>query len=222
MLQLCSLSEPIQDFTGSVYIRTNVNVSTGRATTAPEADHSGGTPVPIIAAAIFGGIIGVLLTAVVCVCVWCIARYVRIQARNNIENQNSNPSKQHHKQQEQEQEEDGLTNVISMQQNEAYKQIPYSMEPTVYETVTEIPEPAVQSNLAYGRQSETCEGIDTEETGDEYERMYAANRHVMFVRGPERCFNSAKPREYELPVRQQESNTYVHIEDNEQPYDYIL
>ena len=107
-----------------------------------------------------------------------------------------------------------MTNVISMQQNEAYTQIPYSTEPTVYDGVTEISERVVQLNLAYGRQSETREVIDTDETEDEYERMYAANCHAMFtpsMKGLEGCSNSAKPREFEIPIQQQDSNIYTEI-----------
>lgn len=79
-----------------------------------------------------------------------------------------------------------------MQQNEAYKQIPYSRETRVYVgTTIEIPEQAVQLNLAHGLQCERGAGIETEETGDEYMRMYAGNQHAMSVRpnmmGPERC-----------------------------------
>ena len=182
--------------------------ATERVTTGPEADQSGGTLATTIVAAVVGGITGVIITVVVCVCVWCITRHVSC----NKERRKSDAGKQ----QQQQQQQDGSINVISMQQNEAYT------EPTVYHTVIGIPEQALQLNRAYGLRGEGCVGIDTEETEDEYERMYAANHHAMFrpnTRGHDKHPNLALPRECKLPVQQQEGNIYT--EYNEHPYEYI-
>ena len=152
-----------------------------------------------------------------CVCVWCITRHVSIQISCNKKRQKSDA----HKQQQQQQQQDG-SNIITLQQNDAYRQTPHSREPMVYQTTTEIPERALQLNLAYGLQGEMCEGIETEETGDEHDRMYVANCNAKFklnVRELQKCSNMAKPREYDLPIHRQERNIFT--EDTEHPYDYI-
>ena len=203
-------TEPFREFTGSIDIRTLS--ATERVTTGPDTDQSEGTSVTTIAAAIIGGIIGVIITVVVCVCVWCITRHVSC----NKERRQSNASKQQ-QQQRQQQLQDGSINMISMQQNEAYT------EPRVYHTAIGIPEQAVQPNRAHGLRGEGCVEIeDTEETGDEYERMYAANHHAIFrpnVRELEKCSNFAKSREYELPFQQRDRS--INEEDNEHVYEYI-
>ena len=96
-----------------------------------------------------------------------------------------------------------------MQLNEAYT------EPTVWHTAIGTPEQEVQLNQAYGVRGEGCVGVDAEETGDEYERMYAAavNRHEMLRPNAMelgKCSNIAKPGEYETPVQQQE-NVYTEL-----------
>ena len=68
--------------------------------------------------------------------------------------------------------------------------------------------------------SQTREGMETDSTGEEYVRMYTANRHGSFgssVKGLEKCTNLAVPREYELPIQRQ-----THAKDTEDPYEYIL
>ena len=229
----------------------------------PEDDQSDRSSVTTIASAIFGGIIGVLITVIVCVCVWCITRHIRTQISYNKERQaGKSVTNEQQQTQYQHQQQDGSTNVISMQQNEAYKPISLtlssnSMEPTVYHTaahwipqqaiqlnlaygqrdkqgvgtetnqITHVSEQAVRMNLAYGqRDDERCVARETEESGNDYERMYAAaTGHVLFrqdARGLESyCSNIGKPREYELPVQQRGSYTHTQ-EDNEHQYDYIL
>jgi hypothetical protein len=139
--------------------------------------------------------------------VWCIIRHIS----HKKERQTSVANKR------QEQEDGSTPNVMSMQQNEAYA------EPTVRHTAIGIPkQEAQQLNQICRVRGEGCVEIDAEETGDEYQRMYAANRHVMFIpnaRELEKCSNFAKPRVYDLPVQQREGN--VHTGDNEHPYEYI-
>ena len=199
-------------------IDTTTYSSIERVTTTPGGDQPGGTSTVVIAAAVCGGIIGVIVIIIICVCAWCITRQVSIQISCIKKGQKSDTRKQ----QQQLQQQDG-SNTISIQQNEAYRHLPHSREPTVYQTITDIPEQALQSNLAYGLQGEMCEGIETEETGDEYERMYVANCHAKFgpnARELQKCSNMVKPREYDLPFRRQERNIY--IEDTEHPYEYII
>ena len=179
----------------------------GRVTTNAETDESGGTPVTTITTAVFGGIIGVLVTIIVCICVCCIARYVNYNKERQQSDDSEQQQQQQHKQQQQKQ--DDTMNVVLMQQNEAYT------EPTAYHTAAGIPDQALQLNQAYG--------LDTEETGNEYERMYAVNHHAIFssnTRGLDLVKFEHSLREYELPVQQQESS--ICTEDNEHPYDYIL
>ena len=186
-----------------------------RITTGPEADQSesGGSLVTSIVAAIVGVTIGVIITVIVCVCVWCIIRYVS----HNSEGQKSVANKQ---QQYNDQQQDGSTNVILMQQNKAYA------EPTVCHTPIWISEQEVQLNRVSGVRGERCVGADTEETGDEYERMHAANDCVMFrpsASGLEKCSRFDNPgREYALPAQQREGYMSTLSEDNERCYEYYI
>ena len=149
----------MQEAAGSVEIRTQ-----SRATTAPEADQPDVPSASTIASAVFGAIIGVMITVIVCVCVWCIKRRVRIQVSYKKEREtesvtNTNKYQQNHQHHEEQQSES--TNVISMQQNEAYKQIILTgtTEQTDYHTGTGwIPEQTVQLNVAYGKREERCVG----------------------------------------------------------------
>ena len=66
-------------------------------------------------------------------------------------------------------------------------------------------------------------GIDTEETGDEYERMYAASHHVMFrpsTGGLDKHSDLAIPRECELPVQRQEGNIYTEYIEHSYEYNH--
>ena len=202
-------AEPYPGFTRSIAIETLS--TTERVTTGPEADQSesGGSLVTTILAAIVGVTIGIITTAIVCVCVWCIIRYV-----NHNKGQKSVANKQ---QQYNDQQQDGSTNVISMQQNEAYA------EPTVCHIAIGTSE----LNRVSRVRGERCMRVDAEETGDEYERMHAANDHMVFrpsARGLEipKCSNFDNPgREYVLPVQQREGNMYTLSEDTERCYEHI-
>lgn len=157
----------MQEATGSVEIRTQ-----SRATTAPEADQPDVPSASTIASAVFGAIIGVMITVIVCVCVWCIKRRVRIQVSYKKEREtesvtSTNKHQQNHQHHEEQQSES--TNVISMQQNEAYKQIKLTdtTEQTDYHTGTEwISEQTVQLNVAYGKREELCMGKEREVTAE--------------------------------------------------------
>jgi hypothetical protein len=181
--------------------------------TEPEADQSesGGSLVTTIAAAIVGVFIGVIITVIVCVCVWCIIRRVS----HNKERQTLVANK--HRGQEGGSTPNNI--MMSMQQNEAYA------ETTVCHRAIGIPEQeAQQLNQVCGSgvRGEGCVEIDAEETGDEYQRMYTANRHVIFrsnARELEKCLNFAKPRVYDLPIQQRDGNVYTG--DSEHPYEYI-
>ena len=167
----------------------------GRVTTTPEVDQSRGISEVTLAAAVAGSIIGVIITVIVCVCVGCITRRVHIQISCNKERRKSDASKQRQ----------NVPN-ISVEQNGAHRQTAPSREG---QTVTEIPEQAVQLNLAYGIRSEAQ--MERERTGEEYEslRMYAPNY--------QRSFGPIVPRKYALPNQQQ-----VDVEDSEHAYEYIL
>ena len=150
-LKFIDLAEPLREATGSIEIRTQ-----SRVTTAPEADQSDGTSVTTIVSAVFGGIIiGVLVTVIVYVCVWCITGHIRTQVSYSKGGQTSSDNR---KQQHQHQQPDGSSNAISMQRNEAYKQIQLTgcMERTVCHTATDAPEQAVRLNRS-GR----CIGMET-------------------------------------------------------------
>ena len=111
--------------------------------------------------------------------------------------------------------------MISMQQNEAYA------EPTVCHISIGTSEQQVQLNRVSRVRGERSMGVDAEETGDEYERMHAANDHVTFrpsARGLEilKCSNFDNPgREYAVPAQQREGNMYTLSENTERRYEHI-
>jgi hypothetical protein len=179
-------------------------------TTDPEADQSelsGGSPATVIAAAIAGATMGVIITAIVCVSVWCIIRRDKKRQESVADIQQQKQEQYHQKR------EDGPTNVMSMQQNEAYVRV----EPRVYHSaiLIGVAEQKVQLNQAYRVHGERRVGIDAEETEDDYviENMYDA-------KGFE---ERAKPAEYELPAQQKDGNIHVHVytEDSNELYEYI-
>ena len=71
--------------------------------------------------------------------------------------------------QHREEQQSESTNVISTQQNEAYKRIQLTgaAEQTDYHTRAEwVPEQAVQLNVAYGKRDQRCVEIEREETAE--------------------------------------------------------
>ena len=152
---------------------------TETVTTTNKAEQSGGIPIVTIVAATCGGIIGVLATVIACICVWCIARS-NVHIHISCYKERSKPDTDKH------------SNIISVQQNAAYQQ---TAQPTDAKTVMELPEEAMQLNLAYGVRGEICKGMETgSQTGEEYE--YTDHDHFgPTVREPEKFSNLAMPME---------------------------
>ena len=166
----------MQEITGSIEIRTQ-----SRAITVPEADQPDAPSVSTIASAIFGAIVGVLITVIVCVCVWCITRRVRIQVsfKNERETESAANTNKHQQNCQHHEEQQGESiNVISMQQNQAYKRIQLTgaTEQTDNHTGAEwVSEQAVQLNVAYGKRDQRCVEIEREETAEVPEQAVRMN-----------------------------------------------
>ena len=180
----------------------------------PEADKDrlGGKPTVTIVAGICGGITGILIVAILCVCIACIAK--RIQVHVHYDGEEKSDSRH---------QENTSGTVLPI--NTADRQAAPTSNIGPIQNQMTIPSNghSMQHNLAYGSQTRMYEGTKSGSAGD-YERMsgYLAFHHGNQTdREEEICSHLALPMVHVMPVQQGQSNTYTGKYDDEHAYEYI-
>lgn len=175
--------------------------------------RSGGKPTVTIAAGIGAGITGILIIAILCVCIACMKK--RVQVNVHCDRTGRSSDNRH-------QENPPNSSGTPMQMNAVYRQA----VPTSNVAATASPSNAhsMQHNLAYGSQDQVHEGTMEAGSVGDYERMsgYIAFHHGHPTHREEEgtCshVHTALPMVYVVPVQQGLSNQ---DEYDEHYYEYI-
>ena len=198
-----------QTISASTMLLTTMGVSP-----EPEADkdRSRGKPTVTIVAGVCGGITGILIIAILCVCIACITKRIQIHVHYDGEEKSDSRHQEN-------------TSGTALPINTADRQaVPTSnIGPIQNQTTTTSNGHSMQHNLAYGSQADLHEGTESGSTGD-YERM---SGYVLFRHGNQTdreegtCSHLALPMVHVMPIQKGPSNTYTGEYYDEHTYEYI-
>ena len=180
-------TDSVQTVGASAMLPTMTVASTGQ-------DDMGGKSTVAIVAGACGGITGILIVAILCVCIACITK--RIQVHVHYDGEEKFDSRH---------QENTSGTVLPMMNTANRQAVPTSnIGPIQNQTTTTSNGHSMQNNLAYGSQAKMYEGTDTGSAGD-YERMsgYLAFHHSNLTHREEgTCSHLALPMVHVMPVQQ--------------------
>ena len=175
--------------------------------------NPGGIPTVTIVAAVCGTITGILVTVLICVCVVCITKRMKVHIYCNQEEKSDTSRHQ--------QNTSNSTGTM-VEMNMAYSRAVsnYRPDPTQCQTATETTGQCLQFNQAYGSQDGIMQGGEEIESVGDYERMsaYVAFHHSIPTQREKKYSHLARPMVNTMSVQQGQPSPG---ENDEHPYDYI-